>query len=129
VVLEPAEGPASRQFVADIRKQTNQIATARHWFGYVSLHSIGQVANQEKSLDAVKLAHGLEGMKLPPEVGLMQNTAYFRKGDHQLMSDVFVGQAHATRASRRSVRSQQHRPREQAAGPVEGTGCTLTYPA
>src|ERR1700736_2707169 len=32
--------PEVAKFVADIKKQTGQIATARHWFGYVSIHSI-----------------------------------------------------------------------------------------
>jgi len=66
----------------------------------------------------VKLAHGLEGMKLPPEVGLMQNTAYFRKGDHQLMSDVFVGQAHGDKGNPDDLFEVSNIvPGEQAADP------------
>jgi branched-chain amino acid transport system substrate-binding protein len=122
--------PHVAKFVADIRKQTGQIATARHWFGYVSLHSVALVANQEKSLDALKLSRALENMKLPPEVGLMPNTAFFRKGDHQLMSDVFVGQAHGDKGNPDDLfEVTDIVPGEKAAGPVGETGCTMTYPA
>src|SRR5712691_12537121 len=32
--------PQVAKFVADIKKRTNQIATARHWFGYVAMHTV-----------------------------------------------------------------------------------------
>jgi len=122
--------PQVAKFVADIKKQTNQIATARHWFGYVSIHSIALAANQAKSVESVAVAHALEDMKLPPEVGLIQNTAYFRKGDHQLMSDVFVGQAHGAKGNPDDLfEVTDVVPGEKAAGPAEQSGCKLTYPA
>jgi len=121
--------PQVAKFVADIKKRTGQIATARHWFGYVSLHSVALVANQEKSLEASKLAHALEDMKLPPEIGLQKSTISFRKGDHQLMSDVFVGQAHGDKGNPDDLFEVTNIVTgEQAAGPVETTGCKLSYP-
>ena len=122
--------PQVAKFVADIKKRTNQIATARHWFGYVAMHTVALVANQEKSLDATKLARALEGFKLPPEVALMPNSAFYRAGDHQLMSDVFVGQAHAVKGNPEDLfEVTDVVPGEKAAGPVELSGCKLTYPA
>src|SRR6266403_1067286 len=116
--------PQVAKFVADIKKRTNQIATARHWFGYVSIYSIALAANQAKSIESVAVAHALENMKLPPEVGLIQNTAYFRKGDHQLMSDVFVGQAHGAKGNPDDLfEVTDVVPGEKAAGPVELSGC------
>ena len=43
----------------------------------------------------MKLAHALEGLKLPPEVALMPGTPYYRAEDHQLVPSVFVGHAQA----------------------------------
>ena len=51
------------------------------------------VANQEKTLDAVKLAKALGNFELPAEVKLQPNKVYYRKGDHQLMTSSFVGEA------------------------------------
>jgi branched-chain amino acid transport system substrate-binding protein len=122
--------PQVAKFVADIKKRTNQIATARHWFGYVGVHTVALVANQEKTLEAPKLAHALEGFKLPPEVALMPNPASYRAGDHQLMSDVFVGQAHGAKGNPDDLfEVTDVVPGEKAAGPVEVSGCKLTYPA
>ena len=122
--------PQVAKFVADVKKATGKIATARHWFGYVSVHSLALAANQAKSLEAIKLVHALEDMKLPPEIGLMQNTAFFRKGDHQLMSDVFVGQVHVDKGNPDDLFAVSDIvPGEKAAGTVEETGCHLTYPA
>jgi branched-chain amino acid transport system substrate-binding protein len=122
--------PQVAKFVADIKKRTNQIATARHWFGYVGVHTVALAANQEKSLEAPKLARALEGFKLPPEVALMPNPAVYRAGDHQLMSDVFVGQAHAVKGNPDDLfEVTDVVPGEKAAGPVEVSGCKLTYPA
>ncbi len=122
--------PQVAKFVADIKKRSNQIATARHWFGYVAMHTVALVANQEKSLDATKLARALEGFKLPPEVALMPNSAFYRAGDHQLMSDVFVGQAHAVKGNPEDLfEVTDVVPGEKAAGPVELSGCKLSYPA
>ena len=69
------------------------VPTARHWFGYVSARSFALVANQEKTVDAPKLAAALENFELPDDVKLQPNKCYYRKGDHQLMTSAFVGEA------------------------------------
>src|SRR6478672_1006884 len=86
--------PAVDKFVADIRKVNNgHVPTARHWFGYVSARSFALVANQEKTVDAPKLATALEDFELPDDVKLQPNKCYYRKGDHQLMTSAFIGEA------------------------------------
>ena len=62
--------PHVKEFNAEIKKITGLAATARNWFGYASVQTLALIANQEKTLDAVKLAHALPGFKLPPEVAL-----------------------------------------------------------
>ena len=122
-------------FVAAIRKRTNgKVPTARTWFGYASVHTFGLVANQEKSLDAIKLAHALEGMELPPEIKLQPNKCYYRKGDHQLMTSAFVGEAVASAGPDPEdlFKVEQVIPGDTTALPdsgPDGTGCKLDYPA
>lgn len=120
--------PHVAEYVAGIRKKAGRVPTARHWFGHVAVNSVALVANQEKTLDAVKLARALEGFKLPPDVGLMPDTPFYRAGNHQLMPDLYVGHAVA----------QGPRPDDlfhvdqlvkgiDAALPVSETGCRLTW--
>src|SRR5215813_11435014 len=86
--------PGVEKFVADIRKVNGgKVPTARHWFGYTSVHTLAAVANKEKTLDARKLAEALGGFELADNVKLQPNKCYYRKGDHQLMTSAFVGQA------------------------------------
>ncbi len=70
-----------------------KVPTARHWFGYTSAMSFALVANAQKTTDAVKLAAALENFELPDDVKLQPNKVYYRKGDHQLMTSAFVGEA------------------------------------
>jgi branched-chain amino acid transport system substrate-binding protein len=122
--------PGVKEFVDEIRKRNGKIATARHWFGFASVHSVALVANEQKTLDGVKLAHALEGFKLPPEVALQPNTVAFRAGDHELMSTVFAGEVHPPKGSPESVFTPQNLvPGDKAAGPVEETGCHVEFPA
>ena len=58
------------------------------------MQTLAAIANQEKTLDSLKLARALSGFKLPPEIALQQGAPAFRAGDHELMSTVFVGEAH-----------------------------------
>ncbi len=85
--------PHVAAFVDAIRKKTGRVPTARHWFGYVATWTCALAANQEKTLDAIRLAKALEGLRLPPEIGLMPDTPFYRPGDHQLMPDLYVGHA------------------------------------
>jgi branched-chain amino acid transport system substrate-binding protein len=88
------------------------------------------IANQEKSLDAVKLARALSGFKLPPEVALQPGAPEFRAGDHELMSTVFVGEAHPPKGDPDNMFTVHELvPGTKAAGSVEETGCKVKWPA
>ena len=96
--------PHVKEFVADIRKINNgKVPTARHWFGFAATWTCALVANQEKTLDPVKLAHALENFTLPPEVALMPDKVFYRGGDHQLMPDLL-------RRARSGKRTRAGRP-------------------
>ncbi|HUJ88037.1 MAG TPA: ABC transporter substrate-binding protein [Burkholderiales bacterium] len=120
-----------KEFVAGMRKVNHgKVPTARHWFGYVAVHTCAMVANEHKTLDAVRLAKALEGFTLPPEIALMPNKVFYRAGDHQLMPDLYVGHA----VEKGPVAEDLFRVDEivkgvDAALPVEETGCKVTWPA
>jgi len=121
--------PHVAEFVAAIKKKAGRVPTARHWFGYVAVWTVALVANQEKTLDAVKLAKALEGFKLPPEVGLMPDTPFYRAGDHQLMPDLYVGHAVAKGPQPDDFFHVDSIVKGiDAALPVEQTGCTIKWP-
>jgi branched-chain amino acid transport system substrate-binding protein len=122
--------PHVKEFVDGIEKITGKKATARNWFGFVAAHSVGLVVNQEKTLDAVKLAHAMQGLKLPPEVALQPYTPFYRAGDHELMDTVFVGEVHPPKGGPEKVFTPHNAiPGDKAAGPVEETGCHVQFPA
>jgi len=124
------DNPHVKTFVADIKKATGRTPTARHWFGYASVHTFALVASQEKSLDGVKLAHALAGFKLPPEIALQPGQPVYRPGDHELMSTVFAGEAHEAKGDPDNMFTVHSTvPGEKAAGPVEETGCSIHWPS
>ncbi|CAN5851590.1 ABC transporter substrate-binding protein [soil metagenome] len=105
--------------------------TARHWLAYVSLHAAKLAAEKAKSLEAVKMAHAMEDLELPPEVALMPGKIRYRAGDHQLMSDIFVGQMHTPGPDSPDdlFKIEEMVTGETAAGPAEGTGCKVVWPS
>jgi branched-chain amino acid transport system substrate-binding protein len=124
--------PGVETFVADIRKVNNgNVPTARHWFGYASAMSFALIANQEKALDAVKLAGALENFELPDDVKLQPNKVYYRKGDHQLMTSAFVGEAQSKGKDDPEdlYRVDEVVPGDKTAPAVNETGCTVQWPA
>ena len=124
--------PHVAEFVADIRKRTGgNVPTARTWFGYTSMHSFALVANQQKTLDAMKLAQALGDFELPPEVKLQPNKVYYRKGDHQLMTSAFVGEAKSKGDSDPEDLFAVNNivAGDKTSPPVSETGCTLQWPA
>jgi branched-chain amino acid transport system substrate-binding protein len=122
--------PHVKEFDAAMRQRTGKASTARNWFGYVSVHTAALLANQEKSLDAVKLARALSGFKLPPEIALQPGNPEYRAGDHELMSTVFVGEAHPPQGDADNMFTVRNPvPGDKAAGPAEDTGCKLQWPA
>src|SRR5579871_4470212 len=122
--------PHVAEFNAAMKKLTGSAATARNWFGFASVQTLAVIANQEKTLDAPKLAKALSGFKLPPEIALQPGAPAFRDGDHELMSTVFVGEAHPPKGDPDNMFSiKRPVPGEKAAGPVEATGCKMQWPA
>ena len=121
--------PHVAEFNAEIKKITGGAATARNWFGYASVQTLAMIANQEKTLDAPKLARALSGFKLPPDIALQPGSPSYRAGDHELMSTVFVGEAHPPQGDADSMFTVKNPvPGEKAAGSVEDTGCKMQWP-
>ena len=124
--------PGVDQFVADIRKVNNgKVPTARHWFGYTSVQTLAEVANQQKSIDSLKLAQALANFELPPDVKLQPNKCYYRAGDHQLMSSAFIGEALAQGKDDPEdlFRVDKVVAGDETALPVDQTGCKVQWPA
>jgi branched-chain amino acid transport system substrate-binding protein len=122
--------PEVAAFVADFRKATGKTPSARHWFGYVAVHSVRLGAEKAKSLEGPKLSVAMEDLDLPPDVALQPGRVYYRAGDHQLMSNIFVGDAHPPTSAPDDVFTVTTIvPGEQADGPVAETGCKMVHPA
>src|SRR5579883_14803 len=122
--------PHVKEFVADVKKATGKIATARHWFGFVAVNTVALAAAAAKSLDGVKMAQAMQGLKLPPEVALQPGTVEYRAGDHELMATVFAGEAQKPQGDPNDLfKVRSLVPGEKAAGPVEETGCHIQWPA
>jgi branched-chain amino acid transport system substrate-binding protein len=124
--------PGVEKFVADIRARSDgKVPTARTWFGYTSVMTYALIANREKTLDAVKLARALGDFELPADVKLQPNKCYYRKGDHQLMTSAFVGQALTKPAGDPEDLFQVDSivPGDKTSPPENETGCTLQWPA
>ena len=122
--------PEVVKFVADYRASKNKTPSARDWFGYVSMHSVRLAAEKAKSLDAAKLAAALEELELPPEIALQPGRVRYRAGDHQMMSNIFIGNVHPPKSSADDVFTVAALVSgEQAAGSVVETGCKMAQPS
>jgi branched-chain amino acid transport system substrate-binding protein len=122
--------PHVADFVAAIKKKTGRVPTARTWFGFASTWTCALAANSAKSLDAVKMAKALQGFKLPPEVGLMPDTPFFRAGQNQLIGSLYVGNAQAKGSAPDDLfHVNQVVHGTDAAGTLEESGCKMTWPA
>jgi branched-chain amino acid transport system substrate-binding protein len=122
--------PQVSAFNEAIRRRTGRAASARNWFGYVAVRTLAHVANQEKSLSAVALARALQGYVLPTEVSLERESAFFRAGDHQLMSTLLVGEVHPPRGDASDVFTTRAAVKaDQAGAGGEATACRLAFPS
>ncbi|SHI14019.1 ABC transporter substrate-binding protein [Pollutimonas bauzanensis] len=122
--------PHVDEFVAAIKKKTGRVPTARTWFGFVGAWTCALAANQAKSLDAVKMARALQGMHLPPEVGLMPNAPFYRAGQNQLIGSIFVGHAQAQGSQPDDLfHVDKVVDGAEMAGTVQESGCKMTWPA
>ncbi|MBU6497390.1 MAG: ABC transporter substrate-binding protein [Rhodospirillales bacterium] len=124
--------PHVAEFVAAFRKATGKTPSARHWFGVVAVHSVKLAAEKAKALDSLKMAHALEDLELPADVALQPGKVRYRAGDHELMPNIFVGNAHPAKAGANPddmFTVAKLVPGEEAAGSVADTGCHMKYPA
>ena len=93
--------------------------------------NLAAVANKEKTLDSRKLAEALGGFELADEVKLQPNKCYYRKGDHQLMTSSFVGEALSKPAGDPEdlFRVDQVIAGDKTAPAESATGCKVQWPA
>ena len=121
--------PHVKEWVAAYRKAHTDgtYPSARTWFGYAGLHSLALGVAKAKSVEAIKVAHALEGLELPPEVKLQPNHVYFRAGDHQLMSSEFPGQIIQDGVYPHLFKVADIVPGDKIALSVKDTGCKLDY--
>ncbi len=127
---QPANVKGVKEFVAAIKKKTGRVPTARTWFGFASAWTCALAANGAKSLEAVKMAKFLQDYRLPPEVACMPDAPYFRKGQNQLIPNLFVGHAQAKGSAPDDLfKVTQVVKGADAAGTLEETGCKMTWPA
>ncbi len=122
--------PHVAAFNAAIEKKYHVMPSARVWFGYVAVHSFRLAAEHSKSLDALKMARTLEGMELPPEVALQPGKVFYRKEDHQLMANIFVGEVHPPKGNKFNIFTPHKLvPGQDVAGSAADNGCHMTYPS
>ena len=116
-------------FVEATKKRTGRVPTARTWFGYVAGWTCALAAEQAKSLKAVDMAKALQDFHLPPEIALAPNPAFYRAGQNQLISTLFVGEAQAQGSAPDDLfKVTQVVNGADVAGTVEESGCKMTWP-
>ena len=123
--------PHVAEFVAEIKKKTGRVPTERTWFGYAATWTCALAANGAKSLEAVKMAKFLQGFKLPPEVALMPDGAFFRAGQNQLIPNLYVSKAQAQGPAGPDdlFKVTEVVKGVDVAGTLEESGCKMTWPA
>ncbi len=122
--------PEVVKFVADYRAATKKTPSARDWFGYVAVQTVRLAAEKAKSLEGPKMAKALEDLELPPDVALQPGKIRYRAGDHELMANIFVGEAHPPKSGADDVFTTSTLVAgDEAAGSVADTGCKMVEPA
>ena len=127
---QPSSVAGVKDFVDAIKKKTGRVPTARTWFGFASTWSCALGANQAKSLEALKIAKAMQGMKLPPEVACMPDAPFFRAGQNQLIPNLFVGHAQSKGPAGPDdlFHVDEVVKGEDIAGTLEESGCKMTWP-
>ena len=121
--------PHVAEFVEAVKKRTGRVPTARTWFGYVSAWTCALAAAKANSLKAVDMAKTLQDFHLPPEIALGPNPAFYRAGQNQLLASLFVGEARASGSAPDDLfKVTKVVNGADAAGPVEESGCKMTWP-
>ena len=76
------------------------------------------------------MAKAMQGFKLPPEISLMPDGAFYRATQNQLMSDLYVGNALVKGDDPEDLfKVAEVVKADSVTGPVEKTGCKMTWPA
>ena len=121
--------PHVAEFVEATKKRTGRVPTARTWFGYVSTWTCALAAAKANSLKAVDMARALQDFHLPPEIALGPNPAFYRAGQNQLLASLFVGEAQAKGSAPDDLfKVSKVVDGAQVAGPLEESGCKMTWP-
>ncbi|HEY1886573.1 MAG TPA: ABC transporter substrate-binding protein [Roseiarcus sp.] len=122
--------PHVAEFVEATKKRTGRVPTARTWFGYVSVWTCALAAAKANSLKAIDMAKALQDFHLPPEVALGPNPAFYRAGQNQLLSSLFIGEAQASGSAPDDLfKVTSVVDGAAAAGPLEESGCKMTWPS
>jgi branched-chain amino acid transport system substrate-binding protein len=122
--------PHVKEFYDGIMAATKKPASARHWFGFVGIHSVKLAAEKAKSLKGMDMAKAMEGMELPPEVALQKKKVFYRAGDHELMPTIFAGTAHPpAKDSKFDIFTPEALVNGEDVLPLADTGCHMKYPA
>ena len=122
--------PAVKTFVDAISPVIGRKPTARHWMAYVSIHAVRLAAEKAKSLKGIDMARALADLPLPPEVSLMSGNIRYRAGDHQLMSNIQIGEMHPPASDPDDLFTVAATVTgDEAAGSVESTGCKMVFPS
>lgn len=78
----------AQQFVAEAtRRKNGRPPTARDAFGYITLDRLAQAMHDAKSVEPVKVARAIEGVRFN---SIFSGGGYYRKEDHQLMWPMWV---------------------------------------
>ncbi len=87
--------PGVEQFVADIRKRSGgHVPTARTWFGYTSMMIATRSSpTARRRSTASSSPRRWATSSCRPTSSCSPTSVYYRKGDHQLMTSAFVGEA------------------------------------
>jgi branched-chain amino acid transport system substrate-binding protein len=124
--------PHVAEFVAEIRKRSGgKVPTARTWFGHVTIRAYAAACEQAKTIEAKAVSKALSDMQLPPDVKLEPNKVYFRGGDHQLITSIFVGELLSKGDGDPENLFKVHSivPGDDVNPSVEESGCKMQMPA
>jgi branched-chain amino acid transport system substrate-binding protein len=121
--------PHVAEFAEAIKTRAGRVPTARTWLGFAAAWTCALAAAKAKSLDAVQMAQALQGFELPPEVGLMPKTPFYRAGQNQLIPTLYVGSAQASGDAPDDLfKLTRIVNGADIAGTVEESGCRMTWP-
>jgi branched-chain amino acid transport system substrate-binding protein len=76
------------------------------------------------------MARAMQGFKLPPEVALMPDGAFFRAGQNQLIPNLYVGTAQSKGSDAEDLFHVNEVVKgSSVAGTLEETGCKQVWPS